>query len=261
MGIEIERYYYFNHTQSVSGLSHYLLDLDANPQRISSTTQTQAYTQANEIEIYWDKTVGAELYELEWTYINDYGTTAGIYTAATAIPFSNQIMDDNATRVSTPHLSYRIPLIFDSGYLIYRVRPIGVLPENTNYQSPADLHLAVAGAWSTASVSGSNTYVSDFPNYQKLAAHQGSKNWQLATSFAEDGKKKEVISYFDGTLRNRQSVTRANTLNKAIVGENLLRSSGSPGRTGITRSCRGRNYLLSQFQPKLKRRSLFPGRF
>ena len=36
-------------------------------------------------------------------------------------------------------------------------------------------------------------------------------NWQYTASFAEEGKRKEVISYFDGSMRSRQAVTLTNS--------------------------------------------------
>jgi len=59
--------------------------------------------------------------------------------------------------------------------------------------------------------------------------HQINKNWQFQASYAEEGKKKEVISYFDGTLRNRQTVTRINSDNHAVVGEVIYDAQGRPG--------------------------------
>jgi hypothetical protein len=35
-----------------------------------------------------------------------------------------------------------------------------------------------------------------------------------------------VVSYFDGTLRNRQTVTKTNTNNKAVVGESVYDNQG-----------------------------------
>ena len=42
-------------------------------------------------------------------------------------------------------------------------------------------------------------------------------NWTHQSTFAEDGKKKEVMSFFDGSMRQRQAVTRMNTDDYAVV--------------------------------------------
>lgn len=57
-------------------------------------------------------------------------------------------------------------------------------------------------------------------------SHENLKNWQVTTNFAEEGKKKEVISYFDGSLRNRQSVTKINSDDNVIVGETVYDHQG-----------------------------------
>ncbi|HMG68641.1 MAG TPA: DUF6443 domain-containing protein, partial [Chitinophagaceae bacterium] len=61
-----------------------------------------------------------------------------------------------------------------------------------------------------------------------FAGHEVSLNWQYSVTFAEEGKKKEVISYFDGSLRNRQSVTLNNTDNKTIIQESIFDVLGRP---------------------------------
>ncbi len=66
-----------------------------------------------------------------------------------------------------------------------------------------------------------------WPDYITIASeHENLKNWQYQAVFAEEGKKKEIISYFDGSLRNRQTVTRINSNNEAIVGENVYDNQG-----------------------------------
>ncbi|MDB5149793.1 MAG: hypothetical protein JWQ57_3813, partial [Mucilaginibacter sp.] len=51
-------------------------------------------------------------------------------------------------------------------------------------------------------------------------------NWQYSAAFAEDGKKKEVISYFDGALRGRQTVSINNADNVPVVQENIYDEFG-----------------------------------
>ncbi len=53
--------------------------------------------------------------------------------------------------------------------------------------------------------------------------HQKELNWQEQTVFAEEGKFKKVMSYFDGTLRQRQAQTNLSTENVTLVGETMLR--------------------------------------
>jgi RHS repeat-associated protein len=59
--------------------------------------------------------------------------------------------------------------------------------------------------------------------------HERGLNWQYSAAFAEEGKKKEVVQYFDGTQRNRQSVTLDNTDDVSVVQETMYDTQGRPG--------------------------------
>src|SRR5690606_12744377 len=52
--------------------------------------------------------------------------------------------------------------------------------------------------------------------------------WQLTTTFAEEGKKKEVVNYADGSNRSRQTVTKINSNNNVIVAETVYDYQGRP---------------------------------
>ncbi|PHK29308.1 hypothetical protein VF13_40235, partial [Nostoc linckia z16] len=84
------------------------------------------------------------------------------------------------------------------------------------------------GSWSSGISLKIN--VSDWPHVLTVnRPHEnGNKNWQYQSSYAEDGKKKDVISYFDGTLRNRQTVTRLNSTMQSVAGEVLYDNQGRP---------------------------------
>ncbi|MEO0338377.1 MAG: DUF6443 domain-containing protein [Bacteroidota bacterium] len=102
---------------------------------------------------------------------------------------------------------------------IYRVRAVGRFME--------DVTKKYYGEWSTGATN--KTKVSNWePNYHLVTAHENNKNWQFQASYAEEGKKKEVVSYFDGTLRNRQTVTKINSDDNAIVGEVIYDNQGRP---------------------------------
>lgn len=170
----------------------------------------------DEIQLNWAPTVGVEEYELEWTFVNDYPTTSGgTYIVPGAL---NYDFKHNSTRVSVSNASYTISLIFEHGYLLYRVRGIG--------RDIANPTKRVVGYWSVTADNGIvGTVSSRYPITQE---HESNKNWQYSTTFAEEGKKKEVISYFDGSLHNRQSVTKVNSDNNTIVGETIYDHQGRP---------------------------------
>lgn len=183
----------------------------------------------DKLKVYWDFTPGSSwncsqlpgnsmltpgYYELEWLYIDNYNisnfdtkTPSNRFTSSSfnlAYDFRN-----NATRVQTYNNFYEIPLIYGKGVLIYRVRM--VRPDATNY---TDL---VYGKW-TLPDNGTlkqGSFGSSFPKcmanvmYFIQQGHTQDKvNWMHNLSFAEEGKQKSVVSYFDGTGKSRQVQTR-----------------------------------------------------
>jgi len=171
----------------------------------------------DEIYIYWDGICAAEEYQLEWTFINDYGTTSGTYLSESALDYDFR---NNSTRITTANADYKITTAFEHGWLLYRVRGLG--------RDTADPTKILYGVWSVAE-EGNVSLVASNSKHQITQEHEGKKNWQYSASYAEEGKKKEVISYFDGSLRNRESVTKLNSdSTETIVGQTIYDSQGRP---------------------------------
>ena len=193
--------------------------------RFSQNSQVNQVTRAaanGELTISWPYLSGAESYELEWTYINNYpenvnaGGPAPAFRAASAINFNDRDFELNNTRVRTGFNQYRFPLVYDRGFILYRVRGVGRDKDNPSH--------IIYGKWSQAT--SVRNKVSHYQHYEITAGHESNKNWQYSANYAEEGKKKEVVSYFDGSLRNRQSITRLNTNNETIVGETVYDHQG-----------------------------------
>jgi RHS repeat-associated protein len=202
----------------------------------AGTLKTEALTATNDyLPVRWtvtNGTLGGALaltpakYELEWTYVDNYKVTptAGSMTGTVSeISASNLNYNftDNATRVWLDTNYYQIPLIYQKGYVLYRVRL--VRPDSVEYRYPVygNFTVADAGTVSGAAASG---------KYQITTAHlNDSLNWQYTVSFAEQGKYKHVMSYYDGMLKNRQSITRFNSLpRKLIATEQVYDYEGRP---------------------------------
>jgi RHS repeat-associated protein len=169
----------------------------------------------DELELKWSTLAGAEEYQLEWAFVNDY-----LLTGDNKDPLSiSYNFKNNSTRINTGSgiTNYKLNLNFDRGYLVYRVRGIG--------RDFTDTSVPIPGAWNLVD---SNLVglvpVNSF--YQIVDAHESNKNWQYSATYAEEGKKKEVINYFDGSLRNRQSVTKVNSDTTSIVGETIYDHQG-----------------------------------
>jgi len=171
---------------------------------------------ADELPVSWNVVHGANQYDLEWEWVDSSAladTTRG-YWRYGAPPNYNPalIFHNGATRVTTTGTSYNIPIIYDNtGALFIRVRPVQV---GSNY--------AVTNAiWSSdasPAVMGQFTF----------RGHERPLNWQSNISFAEEGKRKVVVQYYDGSLRSRQTVTKDNTTNTTIVGETYYDYQGRP---------------------------------
>lgn len=199
--ISVERYYTFN-------------------QSITPVAPSAGALASNQLPVTWPFIEGAEEYELEWTHVDDFansGLTSDGRDPATISFTKNEGFRFNSSRISTTSTSYKIPVLYERGYLLYRVRGVGRSKEDgykKNLYTP----------WSDNLVTYEN--VDDFLHKTQLLGHEGNLNWQNSISFAEEGKNKASVSYYDGSLRNRQVATKMNSQNEVIVGETIYDQQG-----------------------------------
>ncbi len=179
----------------------------------------------DEIEISWAAQQGAEEYQLEWAFVNDY-KDATTFLSGAELESLKVNFKLNSTRISTTSQSYRISLAFDHGYLVFRVRGSG--------RKLTELNRVIFSPWSQPdqiTIGGVGGILGTGQNkrcYVITQSFEVNKNWQYSTTYAEEGKKKEVVSFFDGSLRNRQMVTKINSDNNTIVGETVYDHQGRP---------------------------------
>jgi photosystem II stability/assembly factor-like uncharacterized protein len=214
--IETERYYTLN-TALFPTLNHFY------------------YPASNELEVYWNSLPGAEEYELEYTYVNNISPTSQAYDYALVTPATINTLpsaslpftfNNNATKIRTSQNSFKISLNYNRGMIVYRIRTVGRSLSNTD--------LEVFGNWTLnqPQTQLSLTLPVAFNDFYNITiGHEENKNWQATTTFAEEGKKKDVIGYFDGSNHKRQTVTRTNTENVSLVGETIYDSQGRPAIT------------------------------
>ena len=187
-------------------------------------------TTGGDLQVSWSPVTGASTYELEWTFISNQGVDAN----QNPVPLSfNQIaiaplyFKNNSSRVETANLTYNIPLIFEQGYVLYRVRAVG---QNIIGSNP----VWVKSVWSyldagtPGDITGQQASLFPVANAYLYAGLENNINWQSSLSFAEEGKNKIVVSYHDGSSRSRQAVTRINTDQRTIVGETMYDYNGRP---------------------------------
>ena len=178
-------------------------------------------TLANELIICFDPIQGAESYQIEWIFVDHYDGNGG------SIAPNNLRYDfrQNAARVEVSEPKFILPLTFEAGWLLYRVRGIG--------RNPADFSKALIGAWSCGytgcptSCQSEQGLVGQYLTKELLTPHENDQhNWQVLSTYAEDGKHKELVSYMDGTNRNRQTVTGLSTDRMTLVAEQFYDSEG-----------------------------------
>lgn len=154
----------------------------------------------SEYRVFWNRMNWAESYDLEWTvvdYYSEFVNPAAI--ASSEIP--EDIFKFNSSRINTTNNEFFIPAMYSKGILIYRIRGVG--------KSVADgFEKDVVSRWSTEinQPESLSAY-----KYIVLDGLEPKLNWQFSTVYAEEGKNKVAIKYYDGTLRERQAVTKMNT--------------------------------------------------
>lgn len=183
------------------------------------------------IDLGWGYTNGAEEYELEWVFIDS--EDLGVYSD----PFEYK----EPTSITTTKNTYRIDPMFPKGILYFRVRPKGKY---------------YLGAWSY------NSEASLPPLKQEIStSFEKNKNWQYSISFAEDGKSKKVLNYMDGSMRDKQTVTKLSTEDVYVVGVNRYdyegRASVSILPSAIDKYSTDHNYSYKDNLNKASDGSLF----
>ncbi|HEY1038242.1 MAG TPA: hypothetical protein VGF30_02505, partial [Bacteroidia bacterium] len=210
--------------------------LDQNTSPFGASDVVINYLQASdEFEVSWSGIVGAEQYDLEWLWLDGERNT--FWTLNPQIDFRN-----NSTRIRTSQQSYRISNVFEKGQVFFRIRGVGKSGLTANaFDKDAytpwswqDLTTISTGTITSPIQSGTDVlFFVTIDGVTPLGAvipplHEFNKNWQYKATYAEEGKKKEIISYFDGSLRSRQSVTKSNSDNNVLVGETYYDYNGRP---------------------------------
>ena len=157
---------------------------------------------SNEAIISWTGVAQPASYEIEWVHV-PYNSTTGV----TSIDYN---FDINAVRLMTNQTFVPLSLIQPNGFIVIRgrsKRPI------LNADQTAVLDQYEYSDWSlddrgTISNLSSALHVIELNNSN--TEEISSINWQYTSSYANNGKKKEIVQYFDGSQRNRQSNTVLN---------------------------------------------------
>jgi RHS repeat-associated protein len=153
----------------------------------------------------WPLNTGNNATQLEWAWVEN--EMEEYYKVNGTLNYDLIFL--NSTRVDLPYkkVDYDIPLLYDgAGKLYYRIRAVNI--KETGNRSD--------GPWNMAQVP------------YAFAGHNNNLNWQSTSTFAEEGKRKSVIQYYDGSLRGRQTVTKDNSTNTVVTAESFYDAQGRP---------------------------------
>ena len=171
-------------------------------------------------------------WELEWTYIDNFYHHSSINESPTTVDSfelsASELAYDfnkNATRVRLPmsQSGYAISNVFEEGYVLIRMRYLG--------RKGSDFDQYYEGNWYPATANDTiDTYPANLriKITNSLTHENAQKTWQYVASYAEYGKNKEVVSYYDGLNKNRQAVTRLSTDTLTVAGETIYDHQGRP---------------------------------
>lgn len=185
-----------------------------------------------QLQLNWhtvaDQYPGAEMYDLEWTFYDDSSDVAAyIRTVSSASQIADGEINlaqnkleswflNNNTRITTYDREYKLNLAYPGGFLFYRIRGVRINPYTKEREQ---------GDWTYKAYSPAENTVSTVLH---VGGHEPTLNYQYTAVFAEEGKRKEVITYFDGSLKTRQVVTIDNSNKKSAVQEKIYDVMGRP---------------------------------
>jgi RHS repeat-associated protein len=179
-------------------------DYVANPFNPATTpTFTVPTTSSEKNLLSWNYEGPAVVaYDVEWVYIASHETKYTGTTAAQAFQFKEP------ARVTVASAPYVHSAHYPDGKLWYRVRAVGYNPLYPEHR--------INGAWSYGPNAG-----------LAVTNHAPQLTWQSQSVYAEQGKYKKIMTYYDGTLRQRQQQTNLSTSgDTTLVGESLYDYEG-----------------------------------
>ncbi len=184
---------------------------------LAYSSPMQMYYQASTSTVSWQPIEGAEEYDIEWVFIDDQVSSSvksGFTTPESPFLYKEGIQ----VRLSASY--YTIEEVYPQGTLYFRVRAVGRHLNNVINDINYQYDYIKLSQWQYSGYSSkalSYTISSDF---------ETNKNWQYVASYAEEGKRKSVITYGDGGLRSRQSLSRMSSSGYIVMSNSLYDYEG-----------------------------------
>ncbi len=130
---------------------------------------------------------------------------------------------------------YKISNIFEKGVVAFRARFIGSVAVKDGAGNIIDTRMAqcpwsgeLPGYPAKAKIASNNAEIFAYTLAIRVDDYNAPFNWIYNCTYAEDGKKKESISYFDGTLKSRQTIAKFTTNDFALIKETIYDFQGRP---------------------------------
>lgn len=159
------------------------------------------------VRFFWKHFHGAYEYEFEYFFIDKY-------TTSPTTGNEDKLFKEQGIRLSTYDIYYDLYPTFPEGKLYYRVRPVGYHLNSV----PATMAF---GQWSASGI----ITISPTGDIQPF---EPTWNWEKTLVFAEGGKKKEVISFYDKMLRMKQVATHLSSDKLTLFAETFYDHEGRP---------------------------------
>lgn len=194
---------------------HYDLGPSEAPQ--FSAWPALAPNDPSHLMLRWNFVEGADSYDLEWVFV-DCVTINGQNAVSCS---ANGLAYDfaNATRVNVVGHEYEIPLAYPRGWLVFRARAVG---RETAFGAREE------GPWNLGPQASPNVGTLPTFNRFQVTGLDNARNWTYEAGFAEQGQRKEVLSFFDGSLRPRQSMTLLSTDRLGLLDNKVYDALGRP---------------------------------
>lgn len=212
--IDLERHFDFDEDNSCG----------AGDWQVSYQSSTNSFVVEQPNSIDCEEVLYATEWDIEWTYADNYSTNplTGYRRSVVDVSFD---FEKNATRVRLPIAtqSYKVQNIFEEGYVFFRIRLVG--------RKGDDFGQYYEGVWypeNPRDIAFNHDLKVLIENSAVPSHEEGDKTWQYVASYAENGKNKEVVSYYDGLNKNRQAVTKLSTEGTIVAGETVYDREGRP---------------------------------
>lgn len=179
-----------------------------------------------EYRAHWSFIQGAEEYDFEWVWIDDYSQEHDDIAALTGAAYDYEMPFKlkEPSRVRTWKTHHVLDKTYSTGTLYFRVRPVSKYLASSNGGIIEQVKL---GRWSYFSslsnfdpeTGAYNT--NDVVKYVITSANrfEWNKNWSYSVAFAEDGKNVSSVTFYDGSQRARQNLSYNSTDDITLIGE------------------------------------------